>query len=76
MDRATITPMAKQQIGRESDAVRKAVDKSGGVIEVAYKIGVSTSTVYKWIGANEVFLTKHAIKLADLAGVDINELAG
>ncbi len=56
--------------------VKVAVEKAGGIVKVAYLCEVTTTTVYNWIRAGRVESARHAVTLAEEAGIDVKEIAG
>lgn len=65
-----------QLMAKKNNPVEDAVEKVGGATRASNICGVSNQTVYDWIEARCVGKLVHAIKLANAAGIDVEELAG
>ena len=54
--------------------VRVAVDRAGGPTKISNMLGVSNAAVHKWIKARKISKIDYASKLAELAGMKVQEL--
>jgi DNA-binding transcriptional regulator YdaS (Cro superfamily) len=57
-----------------SNHVKKAVDTVGGPTKAANLLGVSGGSIHAWIKARRVANIDHAKKLAQLAGMKVEEV--
>ena len=54
--------------------VKKAVERVGGPTKTSNLLNVSNGAVHSWIKANRVFNIDHARKLAEVAGMKVEDL--